>query len=127
MNRLAPEAPLDETTPFPPEAPLRCDPLGAEYLDDLARRVATPARQAEEPRSRQLLRRLKENAAVLKSARDDAAAVAARNEPLMPDAEWLLDNFFVIESVLHEVRTDLPGGYYDELPAGADGHPRVYA
>ena len=38
------------------------------------------------------------------------AVAAARQEPLTPDAEWLLDNFHIIEDVLREVRTDLPRG-----------------
>jgi len=48
----------------------------------------------------------------------------------MPDAEWLLDNFFVIEDVLREVKTDLPRGYANELPVASSGAwaglPRVY-
>ncbi len=81
--------------------------------------------------SRPLLRRLRDNQRLLHHSRDVAAAAAARGEPLTPDAEWLLDNFFVIQDTLREVRTDLPPGYYDELPVIRDGpwagHPRVYA
>src|SRR5262249_5298546 len=48
-----------------------------------------------------------------------------------PDAEWLLDNFHIIEETLREVRQDLPRGYYRKLPKLADGPlaglPRVYA
>src|SRR4029077_10561124 len=56
---------------------------------------------------------------------------ADAKEPLAPEAEWLLDNFFVIEDVLREVRKDLPRGYYDELPLVTTGPwgglPRIYA
>ena len=46
-----------------------------------------------------------------------------RREPLTPDAEWLLDNYYIVEDVLREVRQDLPASYYRELPlsAGAAG------
>ena len=46
------------------------------------------------------------------------------------ESEWLLDNYYVVEEVVREVRTDLPRGYYRELPAIAVGQrislPRIY-
>jgi cyclic beta-1,2-glucan synthetase len=115
----------------PAEGPFRSELLGAEHLAELARDLAATCRVAVWPGSHPLLRRTRDNEAVLRKARDAAAASAARNDLLMPDEEWLLDNFFVIEDVLREVRTDLPRGYYDELPvvtAGPQaGLPRVYA
>ena len=47
------------------------------------------------------------------------------------DAEWLIDNFHIIEDSLREVRRDLPPGYDELLPKLAVpplvGYPRVYA
>lgn len=109
--------------------PLRAELFGAEHLSELARSLATASRVSTASGSAALLARLRENASVLRRARD-AAAETARREPLMPDAEWLLDNFFVIEDVLREVKTDLPRGYAGELPVVAGGPwtglPRVY-
>jgi cyclic beta-1,2-glucan synthetase len=55
----------------------------------------------------------------------------AQGEALTPDGEWLLDNFYVVEEVLREIRTDLPRGFYHELPSLEDGPeaglPRCYA
>ena len=83
------------------------------------------------PGTHSLLRRLRDNERVLHAARAEAAGDADAKEPLTPDAEWLLDNFFVIEEVLREVRKDLPRGYYDELPVVTVGPwaglPRIYA
>ena len=49
---------------------------------------------------------------------------------ITPAAEWLVDNFFVVDEQLREIRDDLPVGFYQELPALVDGHlagyPRVY-
>src|SRR5512142_548017 len=46
-------------------------------------------------------------------------------------AEWMLDNFYVVEQSLREVREDLPSGFYKELPELAGGplhgYPRIYA
>ena len=57
-------------------------------------------------------------------------APSARDETVTPDAEWLLDNYHIIEDTLREVRQDLPRGYYKELPKLAGGRfrglPRVY-
>jgi len=110
-------------------APLRSELFGADHLAELARSLAGATQTVVKPGSHPLLRRLHGNAAVLRKARDVAAATA-RSEPLMPDAEWLLDNFFVIEGVLREVRTDLPRSYLDELPVAKSGPwtglPRVY-
>ena len=36
--------------------------------------------------------------------------------PLSYAAEWLLDNFFVVQQAIRQVREDLPPGYYRELP-----------
>ncbi|WP_168219320.1 GH36-type glycosyl hydrolase domain-containing protein [Limnoglobus roseus] len=46
-------------------------------------------------------------------------------------ADWLLDNYYVIESVLRQIRSHLPRSYYRELPAiarGSDaGLPRIFS
>ncbi|HEB89262.1 MAG TPA: cellobiose phosphorylase, partial [Deltaproteobacteria bacterium] len=45
-------------------------------------------------------------------------------------AEWLLDNTYVIERAIRQIREDMPPGYYKRLPALADDDgahwPRVY-
>ena len=59
------------------------------------------------------------------------AAPDDRGEGRGIDAEWLLDNFHIVEEVVREVRHDLPPGYDVELPklAGPDlaGYPRAFA
>lgn len=47
-------------------------------------------------------------------------------------AEWLLDNYYVVQQVLRQIREDLPPGYYRRLPkldSGSllAGFPRSYA
>ncbi|MCL5999347.1 MAG: hypothetical protein M1546_25280 [Chloroflexi bacterium] len=45
-------------------------------------------------------------------------------------AEWLLDNFHIIEQTIRQIREDLPTGYYRQLPIlinGAGGLLRVFA
>jgi cyclic beta-1,2-glucan synthetase len=51
-------------------------------------------------------------------------------------AEWILDNYYVIQQALREIKQDLPPTYYTELPKLSDdengdnalaGYPRIYA
>ena len=59
------------------------------------------------------------------------ASAGAEDEGRGLDAEWLCDNFHIIEEVLREVHQDLPQGYDAELPklsgGPLHGYPRVYA
>jgi len=50
---------------------------------------------------------------------------------VVPAAEWLLDNYHLIEQHIREIRDDLPPGYYRQLPKLAEGpfagYPRCSA
>src|SRR5215213_723724 len=41
-------------------------------------------------------------------------------------AEWLLDNFYVIEQAVRQVEEDLPADYYQRLPKMPDGWARIH-
>src|ERR1044071_5257708 len=41
-------------------------------------------------------------------------------------AEWLLDNFYIIEQAVRQVEEDLPVDYYQRLPKTLAGLPRIY-
>ncbi|MBN2117748.1 MAG: hypothetical protein JW730_14325 [Anaerolineales bacterium] len=41
-------------------------------------------------------------------------------------AEWLLDNFYVVEQAIREIEEHLPADYYQRLPKTRDGRPRIY-
>ena len=50
--------------------------------------------------------------------------------PITPAAEWLLDNFHVVDEQIREIKDDLPPGFYRILPKLIDGplagFPRVF-
>ncbi|HEX8991166.1 MAG TPA: hypothetical protein VF784_05760, partial [Anaerolineales bacterium] len=52
-------------------------------------------------------------------------------EPLSYAAEWMLDNYYLVEQSLRQTREDLPPGFYRQLPKLATGplesYPRIYA
>ncbi len=41
-------------------------------------------------------------------------------------AEWMLDNFYVLEQAIRQMEEDLPGDYYQRLPKTKDGWTRMY-
>ena len=81
-----------------------------------------------------LLARLAANTAVLVKVCELLAATVAAKLRLTPAAEWLLDNFYLIEEEIRIARRHLPRGYSRELPRLAreavngvsGGLPRVY-
>ena len=75
-----------------------------------------------------LLAQFVENADILNQVHD---RLTSHGDQHGIDAEWLIDNFHIIEDSLREVRRDLPPGYDALLPklvvAPLVGYPRVYA
>jgi cellobiose phosphorylase len=76
-----------------------------------------------------LLGELRRNEAVLR-AFSRVALAASSDRRLTPAAEWILDNFYLIEEQIQMARRHLPKGYSQELPrllnSSAAGLPRVY-
>ncbi|MDO8770989.1 MAG: glucoamylase family protein [Burkholderiaceae bacterium] len=74
--------------------------------------------------------RVKENIAALREAYDYIAVTSQSGHYVTPAAEWLLDNFYLIEAQLQEIEQGVPKRYYADLPKLADkpleGLPRVY-
>ena len=82
------------------------------------------ARRANSP----LLGQFVQNSDILNQVHEQLTANGDRHGI---DAEWLIDNFHIIEDSLREVRRDLPPGYDELLPKLSVppllGYPRVYA
>ena len=103
--------------PIPP-GPFRAELLNVERLEDHARHVAAQLRATRHPRAsgRAYHRRLADNAGALREAYRLIADDVHRGDPVPPSAEWLLDNFHLIEAEVVHVRRDLPPSYYRQLP-----------
>ncbi|HKD18672.1 MAG TPA: glucoamylase family protein, partial [Thermoanaerobaculia bacterium] len=111
--------------------PIRADLLGPDRLDERARELAKTDRvSAPGRRGARLLARLEDNARVLIECYRDVAGAIRDAKPISPAAEWLADNFHIVEDQLREIRDDLPPGFYRELPKLEGGRlagaPRVY-
>ena len=79
---------------------------------------------------RSLAARLKDNESVLLEAYRAIASAVGERRAITPAAEWLLDNYHLVEEQIREIRDDLPPGYYRQLPKLAGGpfagYPRVF-
>ena len=114
-------------------SPLHGELLGVERLEERARALAAAFTLSRNPRrgAPRLLRRLADDKRVLRQAYRALAGDARRGEAIAPAAEWLLDNFHLVEGEMREVRHNLPQRYYRELPKLATrelaGTARIYA
>ena len=58
------------------------------------------------------------------------AKAISEEQVIMPAAEWLVDNFHIVEEQIREIHEDFPHGYYCQLPKLAEGplegYPRVF-
>jgi cyclic beta-1,2-glucan synthetase len=79
---------------------------------------------------RPLIPRVAENGRLLLEYYRSLALAIQREQSVTPAAQWLIDNFHVVEEQIREIRDDLPAGFYRRLPKLAAGHlqgyPRVY-
>jgi len=113
--------------------PLRAELLSIERLEERARALAAGFTLARNPhrKARPFFQRLDDNARVLRAAYRVLADDVHRGEFLPPAAEWLLDNFHLVEGEIRDTRRDLPRDYYRQLPKLASreraGVARVYA
>jgi len=71
---------------------------------------------------------LSENERLLESIRDDIVEAARLDNTLSPAAEWLIDNGYLFEVHIAEVRQNLPRHYHRILPATSEKlhNPRIY-
>ena len=111
------------------ELPLRAELFTLEQLGRHAQALATWHRVVTRKGSNRLLARLGQNEDILRSFNRATLAVGPGRR-VTPAAEWLLDNFFLIEEQIQMSRRHLPRGYSRELPRLVNGPsadlPRVY-
>jgi cyclic beta-1,2-glucan synthetase len=115
----------------PLEPPIRAEIFGQERFAQHGRSLGQTHRAAPAPSSRPtFFPRLRENVGKLRRAHLYIGEQASTGYDISPAAEWLLDNFHLIEAQLDEVRGGLPRSYFSGLPVLIDaplaGLPRIY-
>jgi cyclic beta-1,2-glucan synthetase len=113
-----------------PEPPIRAELFSVERLEQHAESLAAAQAVASNPkRGIPLARRLNDNARVLAESYRAVVRASSARQPITPAAEWLRDNFHVVDEQIREIKGDLPPGYYRRLPklAGGplQGHSRI--
>src|SRR5207302_7419740 len=113
------------------EQPLRGEIFSVERLEQYAKSLAAEHLTVTKKGRAQLFPRLEDNGRKLVAAYRTLVEAIRNGRAISPAAEWLVDNFHIVEEQLREIREDLPRSYYHELPKLADGpfkdYPRIYA
>lgn len=116
-NQPADPAPAGEGTTTPLES------LAREHAQ-----TAVVTRQRAQKLS--LLDHLKEREVLVRDAVAYFRGVSAQ-QPLSPAAEWMLDNYYLVQQSLRQIREDMPPRFYRQLPKLTAGplasYPRIYA
>jgi hypothetical protein len=102
------------------EPPLRTELFGVEQLAGHAQAIAAQHQAVISQGSNRLLARLDHNEKVLRTF-NRATLAADKTRRVTPAAEWLLDNFYLIEEQIQMARRHLPREYSRELPRLANG------
>jgi cyclic beta-1,2-glucan glucanotransferase len=110
---------------------IRGELFGVERLEQHAESLAAAQQVAASPTTgRRLDRRLENNGCVLLDAYRDVQRALREERAITPADEWLLDNFYVAQEQIQQVRDDLPRGFYRGLPKLAKGplagYPQVF-
>lgn len=115
------------------QQPIRAELFGAQRFEEHGRSLA--AAQAVLPAGSDhtgppFFPRVQENIAAIRLAYDYIALTSRSGHYVTPAAEWLLDNFHLVEAQLQQIQDGVPHRYYADLPKLADkplqGLPRVY-
>ncbi|NOT10390.1 MAG: phosphorylase [Methylococcaceae bacterium] len=112
------------------ESPIRFELFSIERLEQHAVSLAKAQKISSHKEGIKLILRVRENSRCLLEAYKTVAKAIHEHHAITPAAEWLLDNFHVIEEQISDIHIDLPESYYHELPKLSEGvlagYPRVY-
>jgi len=113
------------------ENPIRYEVFSAERLEEHGQSLAAKQKVMKDPRrGLRLTPRVQENGQVLLASYQAVVESVQEQRAITPAAEWLLDNFHLVDEQLRDIRDNLPARYYRELPKLAGGplkdYPRVY-
>src|ERR1700678_3873525 len=114
-------------TPIPvpgePEEPIRAELFSPERLEQHGESLAAAqAISIPTDAGRPLIPRVLGNGRVLLEYYRSTAEAIQHDQAITPAAEWLVDNFYIVEEQLREIRDDLPPGFYRKLPKLNEGH-----
>jgi len=117
-------------TGYADQKPFQGEFFSVERLEQFAQTLAASHKTVTRKDRAQLLPRLEDNGRKLEAAYRSLVEAIRDGRAISPAAEWLVDNYHIVEEQLREIRQDLPRSYYHELPKLAEGelegYPRIY-
>ncbi|HZI53273.1 MAG TPA: cyclic beta 1-2 glucan synthetase, partial [Chitinophagaceae bacterium] len=112
------------------KSPLRSELFSTDQMEQYAKTLAASHSVIIERAPEQLLTRLAENEEMLLEVHNLITESAKANSRISPAAEWLLDNFYLIEEQIYIGKKHFPKRYSEGLPrllkGPSAGLPRVY-
>ncbi|MFA6457317.1 MAG: glycosyl transferase, partial [Bacteroidota bacterium] len=113
------------------ESLIRSELFSIERLEQHAESLAKAQPVLSKPTAgHSLAVRLADNGRVLLRTYHTIAKAISEELVITPAAEWLVDNFYIVDEQIRNIHDDLPSGYYRQLPKLADGalkgYPRVF-
>jgi cellobiose phosphorylase len=119
----------DQST-IPEELPLRAELFSALQMEQHGRVLANAHQLDPDYGPDKLLARLADNELTIIDACTRLTEAIKAGRQVTPAAEWLLDNYYLIEEQIRTAKRHLPKNYSKELPRLFNGHsagsPRVY-
>ena len=115
-----------------PEPVISSELFGAQRFEQHGRSLAGAQTVLKDERwaGPSFFPRVRENIVALRRAYDYVATISHSGQYVTPAAEWLLDNFHLVEAQLQQIHEGVPRRYYAHLPKLAnkplEGLPRVY-
>jgi len=109
------------------------EPMTMEMLREEASRLAISLQRTNTggDDGHSLLQRLQKSNRMLQFLRRDIADAEHIEQTIPSSAEWLLDNMYVLEGAIEDVKLNMPKKYHKELPKILNGPlkglPRIYA
>ena len=112
------------------EEPFRSELFSSNQMDKHGKVVARSHKLLSRKGSDKMLKRLDDNEKTLLEVRNLLVESIRSGTTITPAAEWLLDNYYLIEEQITIARKHLPKGYSEGLPYLSEGNsagmPRVY-
>ena len=100
-----------------PEETIRAELFSVERLEQHAESLAAAQLVVTDPEEgRPLIPRVLENGRVLLEYYRATARAIQHEQAITPAAEWFVDNFFIVEEQLREIRDDLPPAFTANCP-----------
>src|SRR5580693_5778559 len=105
------------------EEPILGELFSVDRLEEHAQSLAAAqAISTDAGAGKPLIPRVAENGRLLLEYYRATARAIQREQAITPAAQWLVDNFYIVEEQLREIRDHLPVSFYRKLPKLTSGH-----